>query len=428
MYFDWPLCHLHFRQKGHVVVRQVRVVAFQDFFAVFTDQAGKKRQLRQLKAEAHLSHLRFVFFFKELELINAGRAGRMDAIHFRVYDIEFKLQCVRRSSDSGTQCHPVEQAKLQDLFQHRCVHHNLLCELYPHESTFPPRTDCLGRLYINAAEYFDDLAHAIKGAHHSVMITDWCFTPFIYLQRPHGRRDPTSKLTSEARATGLDPAFRLDNLLKAKAEDGVHIYIILFKELSLVLDLKSEAAEAHMRKLHKNIHVIRHCPTKLFDRTGVSKSWTHHQKFVVVDNTVAFVGGIDLCSGRFDTHRHPLFDPLPPYLFPADDYLNPQVETTCNRLFKEEPWPPISDLSVFPLLFLCSCDLSSIRTLVIIFFYLWFDHLDHLFLSLLVCRYPRPDARFVRAVTGGHHQTRTTEAAKRFVFVEEPCWSKVERR
>jgi phosphatidylserine/phosphatidylglycerophosphate/cardiolipin synthase-like enzyme len=27
---------------------------------------------------------------------------------------------------------------------------------------------------------------------------------------------------------------------------------------------------------------------------------SHHQKFVVIDGTIAFVGGLDLCSGRWD--------------------------------------------------------------------------------------------------------------------------------
>ena len=55
--------------------------------------------------------------------------------------------------------------------------------------------------------------------------------------------------------------------------------------------------------------------------------WTHHQKFVCVDQAVAFVGGIDLAYGRFDTPSHPLLD-VPVNgctLFPGMDYTNPQV-------------------------------------------------------------------------------------------------------
>lgn len=32
--------------------------------------------------------------------------------------------------------------------------------------------------------------------------------------------------------------------------------------------------------------------------------WAHHEKIVVVDQSTAFLGGIDLCYGRWDTHEH----------------------------------------------------------------------------------------------------------------------------
>lgn len=32
--------------------------------------------------------------------------------------------------------------------------------------------------------------------------------------------------------------------------------------------------------------------------------WAHHEKIVVVDQTYAFLGGIDLCYGRWDDHEH----------------------------------------------------------------------------------------------------------------------------
>lgn len=36
--------------------------------------------------------------------------------------------------------------------------------------------------------------------------------------------------------------------------------------------------------------------------------WSHHQKTVVVDCRVAFVGGLDLCYGRWDTREHRIAD------------------------------------------------------------------------------------------------------------------------
>lgn len=57
--------------------------------------------------------------------------------------------------------------------------------------------------------------------------------------------------------------------------------------------------------------------------------FTHHQKTVILDadagnqkrKIVAFVGGLDLCGGRYDTPRHNLFRTL--HTFHKEDYYNP---------------------------------------------------------------------------------------------------------
>lgn len=36
--------------------------------------------------------------------------------------------------------------------------------------------------------------------------------------------------------------------------------------------------------------------------------WAHHEKIIVVDQSVAFVGGIDLAYGRWDDREHRLTD------------------------------------------------------------------------------------------------------------------------
>ncbi|GER40539.1 phospholipase D, partial [Striga asiatica] len=71
--------------------------------------------------------------------------------------------------------------------------------------------------------------------------------------------------------------------------------------------------------------------------------YTHHQKSVIVDvessnygrKIVAFVGGLDLCKGRYDTPQHPLFSTL--QTIHKDDYHNPNFTgptVGCPR----EPW------------------------------------------------------------------------------------------
>lgn len=36
--------------------------------------------------------------------------------------------------------------------------------------------------------------------------------------------------------------------------------------------------------------------------------WAHHEKLVIIDQLIAFVGGVDLCYGRWDDARHKLTD------------------------------------------------------------------------------------------------------------------------
>lgn len=54
--------------------------------------------------------------------------------------------------------------------------------------------------------------------------------------------------------------------------------------------------------------------------------WAHHEKLCVVDGHVAFMGGLDLCFGRWDTNQHSIADAHPSDLdnivFAGQDYNN----------------------------------------------------------------------------------------------------------
>ena len=54
--------------------------------------------------------------------------------------------------------------------------------------------------------------------------------------------------------------------------------------------------------------------------------WAHHEKLCLIDGKIAFMGGLDLCYGRWDTNQHPLSDCHPASLdeivFPGQDYNN----------------------------------------------------------------------------------------------------------
>lgn len=57
--------------------------------------------------------------------------------------------------------------------------------------------------------------------------------------------------------------------------------------------------------------------------------WAHHEKLLLVDGQLAFMGGLDLCFGRWDTHAHPIADSHPTDvkagLFPGQDYNNARI-------------------------------------------------------------------------------------------------------
>lgn len=84
-------------------------------------------------------------------------------------------------------------------------------------------------------------------------------------------------------------------------EEGVQIFILIYKELPGTVAIGSAAAKQTFRQINEdtstsNIHVMRH-------PDGITK-WTHHEKMVVIDQKVAFFGGLDLCFGRWDTSDH----------------------------------------------------------------------------------------------------------------------------
>jgi phospholipase D1/2 len=66
---------------------------------------------------------------------------------------------------------------------------------------------------------------------------------------------------------------------------------------------------------------------------GASKDvilyWAHHEKLCLIDGKLAFMGGLDLCYGRWDTNSHPLADAHPTdvdqILFPGQDFNNARV-------------------------------------------------------------------------------------------------------
>lgn len=92
---------------------------------------------------------------------------------------------------------------------------------------------------MNAEPYYLDLLTHIQAAQHEIMIAGWWVVPHVYLKR--GEK--------------LKEAHRLREALKERAEAGVKVYILMWKETGVGLLLGSLDYKKALDGLHKNIVV-----------------------------------------------------------------------------------------------------------------------------------------------------------------------------
>ncbi|KAN0063012.1 Phospholipase D1 [Thecaphora frezii] len=155
------------------------------------------------------------------------------------------------------------------------------------ESFAPIRLNASAQWLVDGRDYYWNLSKALLMAKDRIFIHDWWLSPELYLRRPG------------------HPKWRLDNILKKKAEEGVKIFVIIYNEVSNnFTPTDSNYTKQRLVNLHHNIFVQR-SPSHF--QTGTFY-WAHHEKLCVIDETIAFMGGLDLCFGRWDTPAHTLID------------------------------------------------------------------------------------------------------------------------
>ncbi|KAI9267423.1 hypothetical protein BY458DRAFT_533912 [Sporodiniella umbellata] len=211
--------------------------------------------------------------------------------------------------DSSEESKPDEEAYEQQL----------LNEKHRYDSFAAVRHEAEVKFFVDGQNYCWAVSEAIENATESIYIEDW----WLHLRRPPSKY----------------PEYRIDTLLKKKADEGVKIYIVVYKEVELALTLDSEHTKHVLDGLSENVTVLRHPDHNL----GGTFFWSHHEKFVVIDNKIAFLGGIDLCFGRWDTHGHPLADfhgdDPDSELFPVKDYDMRLIDKT---VIPRMPWHDMS--------------------------------------------------------------------------------------
>ncbi|ODQ64212.1 phospholipase D/nuclease [Nadsonia fulvescens var. elongata DSM 6958] len=159
-------------------------------------------------------------------------------------------------------------------------------------SSFAPvRHNCYAQWFVDGRDYYWALSSAIDLATDVIYIHDWWLSPELYLRRPvDGNQE-----------------WRIDRLLKRKAQEGVKIFIVIYRNLDQFIPIDSNYSKYSLLDLHPNIYVMR-SPNQLMQNTYF---WAHHEKLFIIDHTVGFVGGLDLCFGRYDTFEHALNDDSP---------------------------------------------------------------------------------------------------------------------
>ncbi|CDO96337.1 unnamed protein product [Kluyveromyces dobzhanskii CBS 2104] len=196
------------------------------------------------------------------------------------------------------------------------------------DSFAPVRKNCLCKFLVDGRDYFWSLSEALRMAKDVIYIHDWWLSPELYMRRPvQGNQN-----------------YRIDRILKEKAEQNVKIFIVVYRNVGSTVGTDSLWTKHSLLSLHENIHVIR-SPNQWLQNTYF---WAHHEKFCVIDNTVAFMGGIDLCYGRFDTPDHALHDEnteLECQIFPGKDYSNARV---CDFYDLDKPFESMYDRSMVP--------------------------------------------------------------------------------
>jgi phosphatidylserine/phosphatidylglycerophosphate/cardiolipin synthase-like enzyme len=153
----------------------------------------------------------------------------------------------------------------------------------------PPRLHNHIDPLIDGESYFNALQECLSQARDYVYVAGWCFTPYLPLCRGSERALVESRLLTLLSATAQRVPVRV--LLWAGA--GLLIKPNIGQMRQVQSTIEREGAGDIRCELDHSAHIT-HC---------------HHQKAIVVDGQVAFVGGMDLTTlsgDRWDTPSHPL--------------------------------------------------------------------------------------------------------------------------
>lgn len=185
---------------------------------------------------------------------------------------------------------------------------------------FLPKIPLSGGRFYRPNRCWEDIFDTISNAKHLIYITGWSVCTRITLVRDVKRPKEGGDMT-------------LGELLINKAREGVRVLMLVWDERTSVKLLKNDGLMATHDEdtgsffRNTGVHCVL-CPRNPDDGHSIIQGlqidtmFAHHQKILVADckmpngdddsrrRIVSFVGGIDLCDGRYDTQSHSLFTTL----------------------------------------------------------------------------------------------------------------------
>jgi phospholipase D1/2 len=134
-----------------------------------------------------------------------------------------------------------------------------IAESHRYQSFAPIHEGNRVKWYVDALDYMWAVSEALDKATETIYIADWWLSPELFLRRPPAKYQE----------------WRLDHVLKRRAEAGVKIYVIVYKEVNQALTCNSAHTKHALQSLcpegtpgHGNIRVLRHPDHNVFENAA----------------------------------------------------------------------------------------------------------------------------------------------------------------
>lgn len=180
------------------------------------------------------------------------------------------------------------------------------------------------KAYTTGRDYFEDLASALLAAQKFVLFTDW-------------QMDYDVELTARG---SEDFHGRLSELLSKKVAEGVEVKVLLYDSVeAAVYTHENHVRQSLMRlnpkdsELGKSGNPARNPNGNLPVEVAIQRPntgraienvlFSHHQKSVVIDGKIAFLGGMDVTYGRWCSNNFDVI--VDPVLHRINDCYNPCI-------------------------------------------------------------------------------------------------------